>query len=113
MKILTEPAGCISLPLNLIEAVNPAKAGAPEIKGLYNAAMHGTFAHLDDTGWPVATDGAQRKHHSFRTNCVHGRPNASSAGWQSVCRGSCAQQAASDGRAAALHTLARQVLESR
>src|SRR3984957_2766899 len=64
MTIPTEPIGSIPRPPALLEAMVAAQAGkiAPAaLDAAYAAALRGTIDRLEQTGWPVITDGEQTK----------------------------------------------------
>jgi 5-methyltetrahydropteroyltriglutamate--homocysteine methyltransferase len=80
--IPSEPIGSIPRPLKLIEALNSAGNGHPEIDALYEEAIRDTIEKMAATGSLVLTDGEQRKYHNFWTYCVHGLPNTDALGFQ-------------------------------
>lgn len=83
MIIPTEPIGSIPRPPKLIAAIDAAgDDSAPQLDGLYKAAIQDTIRRFEETGSPVITDGEQRKYHNFWTYCVHGLPNVSPDGFK-------------------------------
>ena len=82
MMIPTEPIGSIPRPPELVAAVNQDSAAGPQLDAIYDQAVPDTVACFEATGWPVITDGEQRKYHNFWTYCVHGASNTSPDGFQ-------------------------------
>jgi 5-methyltetrahydropteroyltriglutamate--homocysteine methyltransferase len=81
ITIPTEPVGRIPRLVDLIERVKNADSEDRKLAPLYDLAVRDTMERFRGAGSPVVTDGEQRKHHNFRTYCVHGLLNTAQAGF--------------------------------
>lgn len=62
-------------PQLLLERVAKGDSEDPELDCLYEKATRYTIERFEAAGFPVGTDGEQRRYYNFATYCVLGLPN--------------------------------------